>query len=136
MSVAKFIDTNVLVYAYDLQEPKKRPVALKVVEDGFVSGTCAVSVQVLQELYANLERKGIPQNKTEQILSDIAGWMVVENTVDLFFAALKEKARWNISLWDSLILAAAKESGAAELITEDFSDGQDYGGVRALNPFK
>lgn len=34
-----------------------------------------------------------------------------------------------------MILAAAKASGARELVTGDFSHGQDYGGARAINPF-
>ncbi len=48
----------------------------------------------------------------------------------------REQARWPISLWDALILAAARASGAAELITEDLNHGQDYGGVRVINPFR
>jgi predicted nucleic acid-binding protein len=35
-----------------------------------------------------------------------------------------------------LVLAAAKRAGCVELLTEDFNDGQDYDGVRALNPFR
>lgn len=35
-----------------------------------------------------------------------------------------------------MILAAAKASGARELVTEDFSHGQDYDGVLAINPFR
>ena len=49
--------------------------------------------------------------------------------------ALDEQARWKISLWDSLILAAARASGASELITEDLNHGQDYDGVKVINPF-
>jgi predicted nucleic acid-binding protein len=49
--------------------------------------------------------------------------------------ALDEQARWKISLWDALILAAARASGASELVTEDLNQGRDYGGVRAINPF-
>ena len=53
---------------------------------------------------------------------------------DPLHAALGEQARWGISFWDALIVAAARESGASELVTEDLSHGQDYGGVRAMNP--
>src|SRR5688572_16207287 len=104
MSVDKFIDTNVLVYAYDLQEPKKRAVAARIVEEGFVAGTCGVSVQVLQELYANLDRKGVLRKDTEQIVRDISAWPVVENSLELFFQGIQERERWKISIWDGLIL--------------------------------
>jgi predicted nucleic acid-binding protein len=46
------------------------------------------------------------------------------------------KERWQTSLWDALIIAAARESGATTLISEDLNHGQDYGGVRVLNPFR
>jgi predicted nucleic acid-binding protein len=42
---------------------------------------------------------------------------------------------WKGPLWDAMILADARTSGARELITEDLSHGQLYDGVRAINPF-
>ena len=57
-------------------------------------------------------------------------------TLALFRLGISLQARWQLSLWDTMILAAAKTSGARELITEGFSHGQDYGRVRAINPFR
>jgi predicted nucleic acid-binding protein len=137
MNVDQFLDTNVLVYAYDLKAPKHRAIALQLVKNAWDNfGQTAVSVQVLQELYVNLVRHGLSQADANHVVLDYATWPVVENTVELLKAALTEQARWQLSLWDSLILAAAKNSGATVLLTEDFSHGQDYGGVRAINPFK
>ena len=45
------------------------------------------------------------------------------------------QSRWQISLWDAMILAAAHSSGSRELLAEDLSHGQDYGGVIVVNPF-
>jgi len=45
-------------------------------------------------------------------------------------------ARWQMSLWDALILAAAREAGVATLWSEDFSKGQLYGGIRVRNPLE
>ena len=75
-------------------------------------------------------------DEATRIVADFSDWPVVENTLDLMRAALDEQARFRISFWDALIVAAARESGASELVTEDLSHGQDYGGVRALNPFR
>ena len=136
MSVKRFLDTNVLVYAY-IESPAKRATALTLVEQGWTSvGDCAISVQVLQELHVQLVRRGISQSDANQIIRDYAAWPVVENTVALLLAALPEQTRWKISFWDSLILAAARASGATELVSEDFSHGQDYAGIRAFNPFR
>lgn len=136
MNATKFLDTNILLYAYDRDAPAKRKVALRLVEEGWAElGQTAISVQVLQEFYVNLIRHGISRADAVQVVQDFAQWPVVENTVVLFHGALQEQARWNISLWDALILAAARTSGARELITEDLNHGQNYDGVRAVNPF-
>jgi predicted nucleic acid-binding protein len=45
------------------------------------------------------------------------------------------QSRWQISLWDAMILAAAESSGSRELLTEDLNHGQNYGQVCVINPF-
>ncbi len=44
--------------------------------------------------------------------------------------------RYKISYWDGAILAAAEQLGAPILYTEDLNDGQTYGSVTVINPFK
>jgi predicted nucleic acid-binding protein len=137
MNATRFLDTNILLYAYDLDVPAKREVALKFLEDGWTRlGETALSVQVLQELYVTLCKHGLAATEATTAVRRYAAWPVVENTLDLFESALDEQARWQLSLWDALILAAARASGASELITEDLNHGQDYGGVRVINPFR
>lgn len=136
MRAAKFLDTNVLLYAYDLDAPAKRQVAHDLVGAGWSDfGSTAISVQVLQEMHVNLMKRGISQPEAAQIVQDFSVWPVVENSLDLLHAALDEQVRWKLSFWDSMILAAARASGASQLITEDLSHGQNYGGVTAINPF-
>jgi predicted nucleic acid-binding protein len=136
MTAVKFLDTNILLYAYDRDAPVKREVALRLVQQGWSSlGEVAISVQVLEELHINLARRGVSHDDAAQIVRDFSLWPVVDNSLALLLSALDEQARWKISLWDALILAAARASGASELVTEDLNQGQDYGGVRAVNPF-
>lgn len=133
----RFLDTNVLLYAYDIDSPSKRSKARKWVARGWESpGEISISVQVLQELAVNLERRKVPKGEIHQILFDLASWPVVDNTLMLLKLALGEQLRWKISLWDAMILAAARSCGAEELISEDFNHGQDYDGIRAVNPFR
>jgi predicted nucleic acid-binding protein len=137
MTATKFLDTNILLYAYDRDAPAKRDVALRLVQRGWSSpGEMAISVQVLQELHVNLERRGVSSADAAQVVRDFSLWPVVDNSLALLLSALDEQGRWKISLWDALILAAARASGASELVTEDLNHGQDYGGVRAVNPFR
>ena len=35
-----------------------------------------------------------------------------------------------------VVCPAARASGASELVTEDLNHGQDYGGIRVVNPFR
>lgn len=90
---------------------------------------------LLQELHVNLEKRGVSRSEAAQIVRDFAQWRVVGNSLALLLSGLHEQARWQLSLWDALILAAVRASGAGELISEDFAHGQDYDGVRAVNPF-
>jgi predicted nucleic acid-binding protein len=137
MNATRFLDTNILLYAYDLDAPVKRRIARALVEQGWHKpGETAVSVQVLQELHVNLCKNGLSPAEASALVRRYAAWPVVDNTLDLLHSALDEQIRWQISFWDALILAAARASGAAELITEDLNHGQDYAGVRVVNPFR
>jgi hypothetical protein len=136
MHAARFLDTNILLYAYDLDAPAKREKALRIVEEGWISaGSTSISVQVLQELHVNLEKKGISKKEIRAVISDYSRWPVVESTLTLLHAGMAEQSRWKLSFWDSMILAAARSSGASELITEDLNHLQDYDGLRVVNPF-
>jgi predicted nucleic acid-binding protein len=137
MNATRFLDTNILLYAYDQDAPAKRSVALRLVEQGWSApGQTAISVQVLQEMHVNLEKRGIAKAEAARIIRDYAAWPVVDNSLEILLTALDEHTRWQLSLWDALILAAARASGASEIYTEDFNHGQDYGGIRAINPFR
>lgn len=98
-------------------------------------GSTAISVQVLQDFHVNFRRSGHPHSESAALIADFCLWPVVENSIAVFQLGLSLQDRWQLSTWDAMILAAAHTSGARELITEDFSHHQDYGGVRAINPF-
>ncbi len=137
MNATRFLDTNILLYAYDQDTPAKRSAALRLVEQGWSApGQTAISVQVLQEMHVNLEKRGVAKAEAARIIRDYAAWPVVDNSLEILLTALDEQSRWQLSLWDALILAAARASGASEIYTEDFNHGQDYGGIRAINPFR
>ncbi len=132
-----FLDTNVLLYAYDLDAPVKRAVAQSLIERAWLQpGHTAVSVQVLQEFHVNFVRSGHSSSEAAVLAGDFSIWPVMDNSLALFRLGLSLQARWQLSLWDAMIVAAAKASGAHSLLTEDLNHGQDYGGVRVVNPFR
>lgn len=137
MGVEAFIDTNILLYAYDLDADTKREQAMRLLERAWRDpAKVAVSIQVLQEFHVNFLRTGNSMNEARLVMGDLCRFKVVDNTLELFGLGLALQERWQLSLWDAMILAAAQTSGARLLYSEDFSDGQKYGGVQAINPFK
>lgn len=136
MTAECFIDTNILVYAHDREAGDKHNIAKDLVADFWHEDQWpSISVQVLQEFYVNLQRKGVPIPEARDAVKDYAAWPVIENSVALLEAGINEMERWQLSLWDGLILAAARYAGAVVVYSEDLSDTQDYGGIRVENPF-
>ena len=137
MPAERFLDTNILLYGYDLDAGKKRSTAQALIEDAWLKpGRTAVSVQVLQEFHVNFVRKGNSPDEAAAVIEDFCLWTVVDNTLPIFRHGLSLQSRWQLSLWDAMILAAASSSGAQELFTEDLNHGQSYDGVQAINPFR
>ncbi len=137
MTAIRFVDTNILLYAHDPSDREKQARSIALWESWQdAPGETAISVQVLLELHRNLTRRKKSLDEANEIVREFYGWTILENSVVLFEAALELQGRWQLSIWDALILAAAKASGASELISEDFNSGQDYGGIVARNPFK
>ena len=136
MPAEVFIDTNVLVYAHDLDAGQKHDVARDLLL-GFWSAKPWpwISVQVLQELLVTLRRKGVAADDVRETIHDYMRWRVVGNSVDLLKSGMEEMDRWQLSLWDSIIIAAARSVGATRIYSEDLSHEQDYEGIRVVNPF-
>jgi predicted nucleic acid-binding protein len=137
MNVDVFIDTNILVYAHDREAGDKHAKAEALIE-GFWTNrqTPWVSIQVLQELHVNLVRKGIGVERSAQIVSRYFSWRLVDNTRHLLQQAFAVQQRWQVAFWDALVVAAAQRANTSELWSEDLNPGQDYDGVRVVNPLK
>jgi predicted nucleic acid-binding protein len=129
-----FLDTNILLYAASSakSEQNKRTKAreLLAMEGG------GLSVQVQAEFYVNATGKfKLPHDKVVGILESLDSYPVLALTEAVFWAALQIKGRYQLSYWDSAILAAALELGCHTVYSEDLNHGQSYAGVRVINPF-
>src|SRR5256885_3821080 len=139
MSAKCYVDTNVIVYAMDRTAGDKHARALHVIEELWNSREGVISTQVLQEAIIYLRRRvghRMSARETREALSGFFEWEVFVNTEETILKALEMEERYQISFWDALILQAAQSAGVAILYTEDLSDGQRYGTVRVVNPFK
>ena len=133
-----FIDTNIIIYAYDVTAGKKHETAGIIITDLWDSGLGVISTQVLQEFFVNVVQKipnPIDKQQAKEIVRDFLKWHVVVNTGDSIIDAIDICLRFGYSFWDSMIIEAAIKGGAAVLISEDLQDGQVVSGVRIKNPF-
>lgn len=135
--MAEFLDTNILAYAASglPSDQVKMGAARQLTERAGM----AISLQVLQEFY-NVARNPKKLNFThDEACSWCNRWrrlIVLEPTLPLFDRSLELCDRFQISFYDAAILAAAHELRCPVVYSEDLNDGQDYGGVRVMNPFK
>ena len=137
MSDRYFVDTNILVYAYDRTTGAKHARARALVEQLWESGEGVISTQVLQELCVNLRRKAanpLAIEELRQLMREYSAWEVITNTPESVLEALDIEARYKISFWDALIVQAAEDAGASILYSEDLATGQRYGSIRVVNP--
>jgi predicted nucleic acid-binding protein len=137
MNALEFLDTNVLVYAYDPSEPRKQKIAQSLVRRAVV-GEIAASSQVLAEFAATLLHKMKPPAKPDGVLAvlDLLGpIMLVPLDGDVVLRAVQARAQYGIHFYDGMILAAAERGGCQKIWSEDFNDTQKYFGIVVENPF-
>jgi predicted nucleic acid-binding protein len=134
----RLVDTNILLYAVsrDPGELEKAERANEILAGRDVG----LSVQVLQEFYVQATRVSRPDPLSHQhatrLIESFLRFPVQEITTAVMLAALTTRDRFGISYWDAAIVEAGRALGCDVVLTEDLSDGEDYGGVRAENPFR
>ena len=136
MAVTHCLDSNVLVYAFS---KASRDAAKSRIARGWIAREdWGVTVQVLQEFYVNAVRTPheLGHEDALAMIEEIAHSRPV-GVLDLPLMrhALQLKSRYRIAYWDAAIIAGARRLGASVLVSEDLAHGQDYAGVRVLNPF-
>jgi predicted nucleic acid-binding protein len=132
-----FIDTNILIYAYDASTAEKHQKASKLLQELWIGENGCISIQVLQEFYVNATRKA-PQAleplQAASIIRDLSNWKIHRPDTEDVLAAISIQQQYQISFWDALIIRSAQESNCKTLWSEDLSNGQDYGDVKVINP--
>jgi len=134
-----FLDTNVLVYTFDRDSPRKRERAAALVTEALAGSKGIISYQVAQEFLNAVTRKfskplSVPdaQRYLTVVLEPLCA---VFPSVELFHQALDLSGRWGYSFYDSLIVAAALQADCSVLYSEDLQHGQKIGRLKIVNPF-
>ena len=133
-----FVDTNILVYAHDLDAGIRHDMAVDIVLQLWESRNGVLSTQVLQELYVTLTRKvAKPLDKltARDFVRKYSHWNLVVNDTRIVLRASEIEESYNISFWDALIVSAAYSQNTAAILTEDLNHGQYIEGIFIKNPF-
>jgi len=140
MSDKYFLDTNIFVYSFDGSQPQKRKRALGLIEEALSGQVGLISSQVVQEFLNVALQKFVqpmsPADASNYLDEVLLPLCQVFPSEALFHGALAVKLRWRYSFYDSLILAAALQSGTRFLYTEDFQHGQTVEHLRIVDPFR
>jgi predicted nucleic acid-binding protein len=137
-TTVQFVDTNVLLYAIsrDADEQAKRKRANEILAGRDV----ALSVQVLQEFYVQATRQSRPDPLSHEhataLVESFLRFTIQEITTNVMLAAIGTSQHFRISYWDAAIIEATRALGCDLVLSEDLSDGADYGGVLVRNPFR
>jgi predicted nucleic acid-binding protein len=128
-----FVDTNVLLYRLSEDAEKADRAEALVREGGWIS------VQVLNEALNVMRRKlGMSWREARECLALMRGLLeVAPVTLDTHELGLEFAERYGLSIYDSMIAAAATLNGCRRLWSQDMQHGMRIGeALRVENPFR
>ena len=137
--VAYFLDTNILVYAYDRSAGPKHRLAAQLMEACWENENGLLSIQVLQEFYVTVTRKiaaPLDAQTARQIVADLAQWRLHTPKASDLLQAIDLQQNHQLAFWDAQVIQSASCLGCTQLLSEDLNHGQRYGDVQVVNPFK
>ena len=119
-----FLDTNILVYSVDKNDPVRHAVARKIVLSAVSGRDFLISAQVLNE-FSNIALLKLKMSveETRKLVSFFSRMNVVSVDWDWTDKALTLKQSYGTQFFDSLLLVAAEENSCEEILTEDLNDG-------------
>jgi predicted nucleic acid-binding protein len=137
MPAAEFLDTNILVYAYDGSDPRKQSIARELMRRA-LAGEFLICVQVLSEFASTLLHKISPPATADQLLSILDALAPIKTIVpdqETVRRAVEARADYGLHFYDAMIIAAAEQAACKRIWSEDLNPGQRYFGLTIENPF-
>ena len=137
MSAPDFVDTNVLLYAYDSGDQRKARIARDLLLQA-LSGKIVTSTQVLAEFAATLLHKmsrPAPSEDVASLLDALGPIPLIQPDADIVRRAVEARMKYGVHFYDGMILAAAERGDCGRIWSEDFNAGQRYFGIVVENPF-
>ena len=137
MSGKTFVDTNVLIYAHDVDAGRKHDIANMLLRELWGERKGVLSLQVLQEFYVNVTRRitnPLSKESARLVVSSYGIWCMETALTDIT-SAFRIEDESHIDFRDALIISSAVKSGASQILSEDLISGQRISGIQIVNPF-
>jgi predicted nucleic acid-binding protein len=137
----KLIDTNILVYAYDTSEGTKHEVSKDLLRRIWQGGGGIVSLQNLMEFFIVITQKvenPIDVLEAKTIVEDFLksdNWLIIDRDLDTFLSAIDLVNKYDIHLWDAVIVACMMENEITEIMTENKKDFEKIPDISVTVPF-
>ncbi len=136
------VDTNILVYRFDVRFPNKQRIAAELLRRGIVEDSIRVPHQAIVAFVAAVTRP-LVKDRSLLTLEDarreaeefLAQFSILYPNEALVRLALRGAAAYQLAWFDAHLWAYAEHYGLSELISEDFQHDRLYGTVRVVNPF-
>lgn len=137
MNAINFLDSNIFIYLLDSSNENKQQAALELVQDGLEKGKACISYQVVQETLNIMLRKiGVSTGEAHTFFNTVLAPLWTFSPTQAFYRhGLDIQARYQLSFYDSLIVAAALGAGCNTLYSEDLQHGQQIEKLSIINPF-
>ncbi len=138
MSAERFsLDANVFFYAIDANDPRRHGRAAEIVERAAVEHDCVIALQAFCEFFAAATRKD--GMTIAEAGAQVTDWQTLYTIAypgpGSLQQAINAVAQHNLSFWDAMLWSVVKDAGVTVLLSEDFQDGRELGGVWFRNPF-
>ncbi|MBD2778646.1 PIN domain-containing protein [Iningainema tapete] len=139
-SQKSFIDSNIWLYRFIINPRETDAISKQQIATTITNyQNILISTQVVNEVCANLIRKAGFNNAQIQILLEELeqGCEILPVSLETLQSAVKLRAQYLLSFWDSLIVASAILGDASILYSEDMQDGLIVENtLQIVNPFK
>lgn len=140
--MAALVDTNILVYRFDVRFPNKQRIATELLRRGIVEDSIRIPHQAIVEFVAAVTRPLVenrslltPEDARREAEEFLAQFSILYPNEALVRLALRGAAAYQLAWFDAHLWAYAEHYGLSELISEDFQHDRLYGTVRVVNPF-
>lgn len=141
--MAALVDTNVLVYRFDLRFPARQACAIELLRQGIKANSLCVPYQALLEFVAATTRPLASQSPSlltaeearREVEDMLVQFAVLYPDEELLRTAIRGAATYGLSWFDASIWAYAERYSLDTIWSEDFDHTRLYGRVRVQNPF-